>query len=177
MVIFLAGCNNHIDVMDTALQLRQDLNVANGCRFDVRITADYGNNCYTFLLNCEAGSNDTLDFTVTAPESIRSITGSISNKGGQLTFDDAALAFPLLADDQLSPVSAPWIFLKSLRSGYITSAGSVDDQVRLILEDSFQGDTLTIHIWLDIYNQPILAEIYHNGYRILTMEVENFQIL
>lgn len=177
MMIFLTGCQKPTNAMDVALQFRQNLNAGTACVFDVKITADYGKTCYAFMLNCEAEKDGSLTFNVTAPETISGIMGSISEKGGQLTFDDSALAFPLLADEQLSPISAPWIFIKSMRGGFITSAGMVDNQVRLIMEDSFQGDTLTVHTWLDANNMPILAEIYHNGYRILTLEMENFQIL
>lgn len=177
ILVMLTGCNKTTDAMDVAMQFRQELNTAASCSFDAKITADYGNTCYTFLLNCETGNSGTLKFAVAAPESIRDITGSVSDAGGQLTFDDAALSFPLLADQQLSPISAPWILLKALRGGYISSAGTVNDQVRLIVEDSFEKDPLTIHIWLDADNNPVLGEIYHDGYRILAVEVENFQFM
>ena len=177
MMVFLVGCNKASNAMDLALQLRQELNGAEGCKFDVRITADYGTSCYTFLINCQWGKDGSIDFTVTAPDSISGITGSLTDEGAKLTFDDVALAFPMLADGQLSPISAPWIMMRALRSGFISSAGHVDGKVRLIVDDIYQEDPLSVHIWLDGANVPMLAEIYHNGYRILTMELENFQIL
>lgn len=177
MLVFLTGCHKTANSMDMALQLRQEINASEGCMFRARITADYGDACYTFLLDGQAAQDGSVAFGVTAPESICGITGSLAEEGGKLTFDDAALAFPMLADGQLSPISAPWIVMKALRGGYISSAGQMDNQVRLILVDNYKEEDLSVHIWLDESNMPRLAEIYHNGYRILTMELEKFEIL
>ena len=97
--------------------------LAQAVSFDAEITADYGDKTYTFAMHCESDTKGDMTFTVTAPESIAGISGTISASGGKLTFSDTALAFDLMADDQLSPVSAPWILMKTLRSGYLTSCG------------------------------------------------------
>lgn len=163
--------------MDRGLALRSSLLHASGCEMDAVITADYGDKTYTFAMGCQFDAYGKLTFTVTSPETIAGITGTVDAEGGNLTFDDTALAFPLLADDQLSPVSASWIFMKTLRGGYITSAGMVDEDVRLIIDDRYEEDALTLHIWLNGEGIPHLAEIFHNGCRILTVEVTNFRIL
>ena len=72
-------------------------------------------------MDCKADSSGNLTFTVVKPETISGITGTLSGDGGNLTFDDTALHFELMAENQLSPVSAPWILIKTLRNGYITS--------------------------------------------------------
>ena len=120
VLLFLGGCSGKQEELERAMTLRAKL-LASECSFDAKITADYGDKLYAFAMTCQGDSRGNLTFTVTEPESIAGITGIISQDGGRLTFDDTALYFDLLTDDQLSPVSAPWIFLKALRGGYITS--------------------------------------------------------
>ena len=44
-------------------------------------------------------------------------TGKLTGEGGELIFDETALYFELLAEEQLSPNCAPWILVKTLRKG------------------------------------------------------------
>ena len=101
----------------------------------------------------------------------------VSEDGGRLTFDDTALHFELLADDQLSPVSAPWILIKTIRSGYMTSACMEDGMIRLSIDDSYDDEALHLDIWLNDANLPEKADILYDGRRILSVSVTNFQIL
>ena len=163
--------------MTRGLQLRSRICSASSCSFDAEITADYGDQTYTFSVGCTFDTSGNLEFVVQSPETISGIEGSIDSAGGKLEFDDTALAFPLLADDQLSPVSAPWILMKTLRSGFITSAGTVGGYIRLIVDDSFDCDPFTLHIFLDDANSPTEAEIYWHNRRILTLSIRNFQMM
>ena len=101
LVLFLLpGCTGQGSELDRAMALRTKL-LAQGVTFDIRITADYGNVVHSFSLACQADSQGNVSFTVTEPESIRDITGTIVSGTGKLTFDDQAIAFDLLADGQL----------------------------------------------------------------------------
>lgn len=176
VMLVLTGCGFENAELDRAMKLRAAL-LAAGCSFDAEITADYGDKIYTFSLSCQADASGNLTFEVTAPESISGITGRITDEGGFLTFDDAALAFPLLADGQLSPISGPWVLLKTLRSGYVTACSAEGEGLRLSVDDSYEEDALHLDIWLDGGDLPTRAEILWDGRRILTIAVENFQIL
>ena len=145
--------------------------------FDAEITADYGDAIHTFCVFCEGDNQGNLGFRVTSPETIADITGRIVSGEGKLTFRDTVLAFPLLAEDQLSPVSAPWVFYSTLRDGYLTSAGMEEDKLRLTIDDSYEEDALTVDIWLDAEDKPVRAEILYDGRRILTLRIENFTIV
>ena len=57
-------------------------------------------------MDCQCDSQGDLTFAVTAPETITGITGKVSDAGGKLTFDDTALQFDLMAEEQVTP-SAP----------------------------------------------------------------------
>lgn len=173
----LAGCSGRPNEMEVGLQLRSKLLQASGCSFQARVTADYGEKMHSFTLDCNANSQGEIAFTVIEPDTISGITGTLSGEGGSLTFDDTALYFELLAEDQLSPISAPWILLKTLQSGCITSSCREDERVRLSIDDSYDEDALRLDIWLDSNNQPQQADIIYDGRRILSVSVDHFEIL
>ena len=176
LLLFLTGCSNSSKEIERGMALRAKLLQGSSCSFDAEITADYGDKVYTFDMSCQGDPQGDMTFTVTAPETIAGITGTVCDEGGQLTFDNTALHFDLLADDQLSPVSGPWILLKTLRSGYLTSACMEDDRLRLTIDDSYDEDALTLDIWLNTEDVPTRAEILYDGRRILSLDVKNFVI-
>lgn len=163
--------------METGMELRSKLLQARETSFEVKITADYGDKIHTFSMDCKSDAKGDLTFTVLEPETISGITGKLTGEGGKLTFEDTALHFELLAEEQLSPVSAPWILIKTLRSGYLTSACTEDGCIRLSIDDSFESDPLRLDIWLNPENLPDHADILHDGRRILSVSVTDFEIL
>lgn len=174
--LLLSGCASENRELERGMELRSSLLSSEQCVFDAQITADYGDELYTFAVSCKGNAQGDLEFSVTGPETIAGITGIISDTGGKLTFDDAALQFDLMAEGLVSPVSAPWIFLKTLRGGYLTSAGMEEDFLRLTVDASYEDDALQLDIWLDDSNRPVRCEILHDGRRIVTMTVGNFEI-
>lgn len=174
--VLLTGCSQTPKEVERALALRSKLLQASSCTFDAEITADYGEILHVFRMNCAADAQGGVAFRVTAPESIAGITGTLSKQGGALTFDDAALYFDLLADEQLSPVSAPWVLMKALRGGYLTSAGVENGQLRVSVNDSYEEDALNLDVWLDAGDIPQRADICYAGKRILSLKLENMQI-
>lgn len=174
--LVLAGCTGKRDELDRCMKLRADLLACEVCSFDATVTADYGDAVQSFQLRCEGRSDGTLGFEVLQPESIAGITGRFSSGKGELVFDDVALQFPLLADEQVTPVSAPWILLKSLLGGYLTGCTMEEELLRLSVDDSYEEDALGLDVWLDAEDRPVQAEIQYDGRRILTIQVEGFQI-
>lgn len=173
--VLLAGCAGQNRELERGLKLRTQL-LGGGCTFDVDITADYGDNLHTFSLACQADNRGSVRFTVTKPDSISGIQGTVDGEDGALTFEDTALHFPLLADNQLTPVSAPWVLMKTLRGGYITSAGGEKELTRLCIDDSYDDDALHLDIWLDRQNSPVRAEIRYRERKILSLDVKNFTV-
>ena len=159
------------------MELRSKLLQASRCSVDAQITADYGDKIHIFAMDCHGDSKGNLTFTVTEPDTISGITGILSEEGGKLTFDETALHFDLLAEQQISPVSAPWILLRTLRSGYMTSACAEEGRVRLSIDDSYEENPLRLDIWLNQENQPEYADILYDGRRILSLTVDHFEIL
>ena len=173
----LAGCTNPDDSMEQAVAFRKQLLASEGCTFQTVITADYGDVLHTFRLDCVSDRNGELRFTVTEPETITGITGTITDEMSALTFDDKVLAFPLLANGEMTPISAPWVLIHTLQSGYLTACGKQEDGYCLYIDDSFEEDTLRLQITTDTDLHPEFVEIIWKGCRILTLEVLDFTLL
>ena len=173
----LLGCSAFEDASQPALDFRQQILEGEGCSFDALITADYGDKTYEFQMSCVSDAAGKIIFEVINPTSIAGITGILSQDGGALTFDDNILAFPMLTQLQLSPISAPWIFLNALRSGYIAGCGEEDDEYIIYIDDSFEEHPLVLQIRIQKNDIPCYAEIIWKEHRILTLELKNFEIL
>lgn len=176
MILLLSGCKNTGQPLDRALALRNKILDSNGCRFHTVITADYGKNIYKFAMDCTADKEGTVTFSVTDPATIAGISGKITTTGGAITFDDKVLAFKPMADGQVSPVTAPWLFIKTLRSGYLKGCTGSEKGMQISIDDSYQEDALHLNIWLD-GDLPASGEIFWKGSRVLTFTVEDFTYL
>ena len=162
--------------MDRGMLLRKNL-LEKDCAFIATITADYGSFVHTFQMDCTANAAGELHFTVIKPDSISGITGSFSAAGGKLTFDKEILLFEMLADGQITPVSAPWMMIRTLQQGYMHACGFEGDGLRLQLHDSYRDDALQMDIWTDANDNPVCGEIVFAGRRILSVDVENFAFM
>lgn len=177
LVLLLGGCANADQDLERSMELRTKLLDAGGLSFHADITADYGDKLHQFSMECQADRSGNVTFAVTEPETIAGITGRITEESGALTFEDTVLYFELLTDEQLSPVSAPWILVKTLRSGYLASACREEGSLHLTIDDSYEDDALTLDIWLGDQELPQRAEILYDGRRILTLHLKDVQLL
>ena len=176
VLLIFSGCAGENE-LSQAMALRQKILTEKGYAFDAVITADYGEKLYTFGVACQSDATGTLQFNVISPETIAGITGTLSPKGGQLTFDDKMLAFELLVEEQLSPISMPWVVMHSVGSGFIRSSGNDGEDLYIQIDDSYAGESLQIDLWCDKTVLPKYAEILYRGKRILSMKIENFRFL
>ena len=176
-ITLLFGCSAENEDVSTALAMRNKLLQGSGCSFDTVITADYGEYIYTFEMQCKVDSASTLSFSVKKPETICGLSGQFEGKAGHLIFDDQMLSFPTLADGQISPVSAPWVFVNTLKNGYLRSCVKENEGYKLCIDDSYHENALQLDIWTDGKCNPIRADILWQGRRILCLSIINYQIL
>ena len=173
-LLFLTGCSQENHEMNRAIGLRERLLTSGGFTADVQINVDYKDKLYSFLMACQGDNLGSIAFTVQKPDSISGIAGKLSADGGALTFDDQILAFPLLPDSRISPVSAPWLLVHSLRSGYISACGKDNDGLRIQIDDTYMGKKLQVDVWTSAQDLPIHAEIFYDGRRAVSIAVNNF---
>ena len=172
LCICMCGCQKGTDPMDQALSLRSAVLQSEKCTFSLEITADYGSMTYDFSMDCVADNKGNVTFVVTAPMTIAGITGRITEEGGCVTFDSTSLYIPMLTDDLITPVSAPWLLIRTIRGGCITSCSDG----RLTIDDSFAEDALKLDIFLGQDNLPESVDIYWKNRRILALSVISFVI-
>lgn len=175
--LLFTGCKNSNDSLSKALMLRNSMLEKEGCSFSAVVTADYGEELYLFSLSCRADHSGDLTFTVTAPATISGITGKITDSGGSITFDDKILAFPMMADGQITPVTAPWIFIKTLRSGYLNACSNWDNGYQISIDDSYRSDALHLNISVNADNLPIEGEIIWQNHRVVSIAISDFVFL
>lgn len=176
LMTLLTGCGGSND-LDRAMDLRQKLLAGNGCSFDITVTADYQDNLFVFGMQCSADKDGTVNFTVTEPETIAGVQGQINGESGQLHFDGQVLLFDLLTDGLVTPVSAPWLLIRTLRGGYIGAGGKDGDLFRFEIDDSYEENPLRLDIWLNQTNIPVAADILWDGRRVVSLTVENFRFV
>ena len=176
VLLLLTGCKGSGDSVDRAIALRNRILREDGCSFTATVTADYGEQIYVFVMDCKTDGEGNLTFTVAEPVTIAGITGKISGTGGAITFDDKVLAFQTIADGLVTPVTAPWLFMKTLRSGYLKDAAKTEQGFEMSIDDSYAEESLQLRI-RTAGELPTNAEIFWQGRRILTIVVENFSFL
>ena len=176
MLIMLCGCSESSQQLDRALALRGKIQQKE-VYFQATVTADYGEKTHTFSMACHADPMGNFKFQVTEPENIAGISGTITKGNGKLTFDDQVLAFDILADELVSPVSGPWVLMETLRGGYLTSCSTEGDLLRVSIDDSYENNALHLEVWLDSNDIPQQCEIYWQGRRLLSIDVKNFAFL
>lgn len=176
LMALLCGCVADSGQMDRVMAFRGKIQQKE-VTFEAEITADYGDKIHKFSMECHGDQWGNLKFTVTEPESIAGISGTVSKGSGKLTFDDQVLAFDILADDLISPVSGPWVLMETLRSGYLTSCSSEGELLRVAIDDSYEENALHLEVWLSSDDIPLQCEIYWQGRRLLSMDVKNFTFL
>lgn len=175
--MLLGGCSQENAALKQGLEFRNRLLDAPGCTFTAKVTGDYGDMIHVFSARCRSDETGAVTFQLSEPDTLAGIAGTVSEEGGRLTFEDKALCFPLLTDEQLTPAAAPWILLKTLRSGYLTSACQEEDLLRLSMDDTYEEDALHLDIWMDESRLPVRADILYDGKRILSVEVDDFVFL
>ena len=176
IIVMLCGCSGGSEQMDRAMALRGKIQQKE-VTFDAVVTADYGDKVHTFSMNCHADTLGNVKFKVTEPENIAGISGTISKGNGKLSFDDQVLAFDILADGLISPVSGPWVLIETLRSGFLTSCSTEGELLRVAIDDSYAEKALHLEVWLDRNDVPKQCEIYWQGRRLLSIDVKNFAFL
>lgn len=173
----LCGCSLSNSGLNKAMELREGVLKAQSCSFQATITADYSEKIYTFVMQCTFDSNADMKFEVRRPDTLSGISGNVSDQGGKLTFDDKALLFEPLIDDMISPVSAPWVFFRALRGGYIKGCATDDAGYYIQIDDSYEDNSLQLDVWADHNVIPLNVEMFWMGRRILSITIENFTLL
>ena len=166
MMLILCGCSEQLS--ETGVRFRKRILESNGCSFNMSIYANYGSDAYEFVVFCKADAYGTLSFEIIEPTSISGIGGQFDVGSGQLMFQDVVLALPSLADGEIMPVYAPWIFLNTVRTGYIKDEGKQNALVVLTIMDSFEDDALLLRVYMNTDELPVACDVFWQGRSVLS---------
>jgi hypothetical protein len=171
--LVFTGCGKEGGVSG-AIEFRAQLVRAGGCSFTAEVTADFGDEVYAFTLQCESDADGTTDITIIQPETLAGITATVTDSGGQITYDGMAVDFGLLASGDVIPAAAPAIVVSCWGQEYIESAGPEEGLERVTYTKGFDDKQLTADTWFE-NGVPICAELCYNGQRILKLTITDFQ--
>lgn len=176
LAVILSGCGAEDPAMRETLELRSRVLGVGEVTFRACLTAHYIDTRDQFALDCRVDGDGVVSFTAEKPEQIAGITGTVSGTEGALTFDETVLAFPLITEEGLSPVSAPWVMMQALRAGYIISAVQEGELLHMTIDDSYGSDALTVDLWAR-GGTVVSAEISREGRRVIVLEIDHFTLL
>ena len=176
-LLLMSGCSSGKEALDAGHELRSNILQSSGCSFLATVTADYGEELYSFDMLCSFDKNGEMVFEIQSPDSISGISGKIDSQSGSFTFDDQMVAFKTFADGQITPVTAPWVLMKAVRGGYISACTKENTGYYLQLDDSYAQDPLTVDLWLDCNKVISSGELLWDGHRILSVKVSDFKLL
>jgi len=175
LVLMLAACGSDNTVR--ARSLREKLLTEKGCAFSVAVTADYTTEQYDFSMDCTWSREAGVVFTVTSPETVSGITGTLAENGGELTFDDKVLAFQYMADGQISPVQVPYVIMHTLTGGYFKTCTVGSGKYCLDADCTYRENSIAMSLWLSEDSIPQNGELFWEGNRIVSFTVEGFRFL
>ena len=177
VALLLVGCSNSSSSVDRFLLLREKSRNSSQCLFDAAVTIDYGDSAYSFSASCKTDTNNNMLISIVEPEAISGIQAEISGDAGKITFDDQILAFEMIANEQIAPICLPWLMMKALYGGYISSSGVSDELTFARIDDTYNQTEFSVEIWLNNAGQLSDAEILWDGRRIASIKIDNFVLM
>ncbi len=159
--------------MTPAIEFRAALVQAGGCSFTAAITVDYGQRVQCFTLACDVDGEGTTNITLLEPESIAGVTATVTDDGGQITYDGMALDFGLLANGSLIPAAAPCMLAACWLKEYISDAGQGEIGYQVRYRKKIGEKELLLDTFFE-NGIPFLAEVCYNDSGILKIEISDF---
>lgn len=161
--------------MQKALDLRSLLLSQEEYSFSMDAAADFGDTIFRFSMDCEKEEN-SVECTITAPESICNIKTVRENDGASILFDGVRVSLGSLANGNLAPLEAPWLLCKAMEGEYISCTGRDGNCVRVTYLLGYDDQQLQLDVWLDeITNIPRNAEFTYKGRSVLRASITNFE--
>ncbi len=170
---FLTACKGEESILSRANVFRSELLSHESCSFVAKIQADSGQEIHDFTLSCIGDAQGGITLQVLEPETIAGICATVDGSSGKLSYEGLSLGFPLMAQGQISPVSAPAVLLECWRECFILSAGEQESLYRASYEKKMLNDVLLVDTYFE-NGIPISADLWYNKSKILHMDILDF---
>ena len=161
-LVLLCGCGRSAEM--SAEDVRAHFASLDSCTAHLKIISDLDESVLEFESDYVYNREDSDSFTLTAPESVAGIGGRISG--------EANGAFTLQYNDlQLDDIAPRHTGLTPADASEHTNGESL-----LVLRYEKADDSVEKQVWLRQSDlQPVYAELYADGARVLTIQVESCQ--
>ena len=135
------------------------------------------------------GHGDALQAMVEYTAAMTDYRGEVTEKYQQEQFADGLYSMaigpePPVTDESVTATAMRQYMEDTILSGLFAmkylqevTVQEEDGLLRVTIDDTYEEDALHLDIWLDAQNMPVRAEILYDGVRILSLEVEKFEIL
>ena len=166
--LVFSACGAERVTENAAQRVRREFSEAESVVMNVKMTADYGEKVYDFALRF-SGTDEACRIELTYPEELRGLEAVTDETGERLIFEGAAFETGGLFGDDVTPVAALPLMIKTWKTGYASerSRETLDGKSADAL--SYDLESGKIKTWFDFDTLlPIKAEISENGRVVLT---------
>ncbi len=179
LLLSLSGCGSKtID----GESIRAHYEKLEGFTAQIKILSDLDNSVLEYVMEYVYNKDGNDTFTVSAPESLNGISGSIAGDGSEgfsLQYDGMALDDAMPQRTGLSPADGFFALLCDLKNEepaqIWTENVSVDTLTALRYEYDRNGVKTEKQVWLSKDLQPVCAELFADGDRVITIQVTDIK--
>lgn len=177
LLLTACGGKGNETPMDRALAVRGEYLSANGCTARMRVTADYGQRVYAFVVDVQVGGGETV-LTVREPAEVAGITARLKDGRSRLEYDGTVLETGALAEDGLTPISAAAALFEAAKSGFIDSCGTEGETLYILCRDPAEmpGDGREIALWFAPDGTLLQGEVSVDGRQVIRCDLEHFAL-
>ena len=161
--------------MQTAMDLRTDL-LEQGCSFTAEIQAHLPEGTAEFALQCACAPDGTATLEVSAPDTISGISATVQPGGENVSFDDVALEFGLMADGQVAPMVLPQLLFSCWTGGYIREAGTDKELYSAVYLQGYGDRELAVEQWFTPEGIPTGADFWFGVDNVASVTVSDFTL-
>ncbi|MBE6932103.1 MAG: hypothetical protein E7464_01800 [Ruminococcaceae bacterium] len=161
--------------MQTAMDLRTAL-LEQGCSFTAEIQAHLPEGTAEFTLQCACAPDGTTTLEVSTPDTIAGISATVQPDGENISFDDVALEFGLLADGQVAPMVLPQLLFSCWTGGYIREAGADKELLSAVYLSGYGDRELAVEQWFTSEGIPTGADFWFGVDNIASVAISDFNL-
>lgn len=175
----LSGCKNSAPDSES---IRTHFRELTGCETHVKILSDLDETVLEYEMDYTYQKDQNDSFTITAPASLKGIGGTIAGQGDDgfsLQYDGMELDDAMPLRTGFTPADCLFWLLADLRENEPVQQWSetVSGQPLLVLryESEDKAGPTAKQIWLTADLQPVCAELYTDGKRLLAVQIMSYR--
>lgn len=176
-LLALAGCNSAAKYEEEFADYRASLGESAGISLTANVRADYGEKILEYTLRYEENAfGNTVE--VLSPELVSGVKAHFEENRGTLEFDGLILDGANLTKDGLTPLSALFEIVKSLKSGYLQKLWIEDsDNGAELVSELAVSDSSIQTLWMDAASMtPLRSEIKSENKTVIYCEIFDWTV-